>query len=65
MNPNGHAPEVDIDEVSGIPMQWFREVNLACDMFFIRRGMNPNPISFREMMHQEFETRKQRRNRKR
>lgn len=29
-----------LDSIAGIPMSWFREIDIACDAFFARRGIH-------------------------
>lgn len=46
----------DYDEVNhllhvyGIPIEWFHQVDRACDAYFKRKGIKWNDLSFRDKM---------------
>lgn len=40
-----------IDYIGGIPISWFREIDLACDRFLVGRGLPLTQGGFRDLIH--------------
>ena len=51
--------DYNADELGGIPFEWWHQIDKACDLFFMRRGMRIKGPSLKEIMHQEAQTRQQ------
>lgn len=49
-----------LDEIGGIPMSWFTEISLACDLFFLRRGLAISPGNLRDHINGDFKLRRTR-----
>ena len=45
--------DIEVQQVYGIPIGWFYEVDSACDAFFRRRGMRVGSQSLRERIYEE------------
>lgn len=53
-----------IDYIGGIPMSWFREIDIACDQFFIRRGLPLIERTFRDAITEDCQIKKAAKNEK-
>lgn len=45
--------DASVERVYGIPIEWFREVEAACDAYFKRKGIVWNRGPMKEIMHRE------------